>query len=113
MSSHDQPAAHTPFKCSCGAEVTTPTCGICGSGRTEHKIEACFNNGWDDAPAWSVICDCAWEVWDQPSEAEARRKQRQCVTRQTQAGLDSPPLWRGHDSSITPLGCGSEPRPWR
>jgi hypothetical protein len=25
-------AAQTPFKCSCGAEVTTSTCGICGSG---------------------------------------------------------------------------------
>lgn len=42
-----------------------------------HAIEACFNAGWDDDPAWKVICDCAWECWDQPTELAARSLHRE------------------------------------
>ncbi len=38
-----------------------------------HEIEACFNAGWDDDPAWQVICSCSWEAWDGKSEAAVRR----------------------------------------
>ena len=35
-----------------------------------HVIEALFNNGWPDKPAWKVACSCGWEAWDRPTESE-------------------------------------------
>jgi hypothetical protein len=38
-----------------------------------HEVQSCFNAGWEDEPAWQLVCDCQWEAWDQPSEEKARR----------------------------------------
>jgi len=41
-------------------------------GAREHVIEALYDNGWPDKPAWKVVCSCGWEAWDRPTETEVR-----------------------------------------
>lgn len=37
-----------------------------------HAALSVFNVGWDDDPAWKVICECGWETWSHATEASAR-----------------------------------------
>lgn len=39
---------------------------------SQHRVESCMNNGWDDEPAWTLICACGWETWDADEEWIAR-----------------------------------------
>lgn len=48
---------------------TTPASSLC-----EHAAQAVSNGGWDDDPAWSVVCECGWETWDHKTEASARER---------------------------------------
>jgi len=57
----------------------------------EHRSEFVHNTGWDDDPAWKVICECGWAVWNQPTESAARRTH----------GLHAQLAW-DHENALVP-----------
>lgn len=40
------------------------------SAATEHAVQACYEDGEGH---WSLVCDCQWEAWNQPTEKKARQ----------------------------------------